>query len=245
MDKVSYLAMTGAQEARAVEASLANNLANVNTPGFKSDEVDFKALLVKGDGVPVRVYTKATEYGINTSEGPLVTTGRPLDIALKGNAWLSVTSPDGSQGYVHTASLQVNSNGVLATAQGDTVNSANGFSITIPPQSDVSIDKQGGVNITNNGSVSVIDKLKIVSLPVKSIIKSGKGLLQVAPEAKNAIQPLDGANVIPGVIEQSNVSGVDTLVRMLSLSRQYEANVNLISTIKGDDHSENELLDVR
>lgn len=247
MDRVAYLAMSGAQEASSVEAGLANNLANMNTVGFKSDDLDFKSLLLKGSGEPVRVYTKATEYGIDTTEGPLITTNRPLDVAMKGNAWLSVTTPSGSQGYVHTASLVVNSNGMLATSHGDIVNSANGFSITIPPQSDISIDKQGGVNIINNGTTSVIDKLKIMALPEKSIVKSpqGKGLIQVVPQAKNQVRAVSGSNVMPGVLEQSNVSGVETLIKMISISRQYEANLNLISTIKSNDQSDNQLLDVR
>jgi flagellar basal-body rod protein FlgF len=245
MDRLVYIAMSSAQQDRLMESSLANNLANASTVGYKADQVNFKSLYVQGSAfAPTRIYSAAGANGVNLSEGNIDTTRRPLDIALKGNAWLSVTTPDGATGYVHSASLLVNSNGVLVTQSGDTVNSVNGFSITVPPGGPVSIDKTGGINVLRNGSVSVVDKLKIVSLPKNSIFKGSNGLIQSNP-AVGVPTLNDGPVVLSGALEGSNVSAVETLVRMMDLSRQYEAKINQISTAKKDDNSVNQLLDVR
>lgn len=245
MDRLAYIAMSSAEQDKLMESALANNLANASTVGYKADQVNFKSLYMQGAAfTPTRIYSKAGANGVNLSEGNIDTTGRPLDIALKGNAWLSVTTPDGSRGYVHSAALLVNSNGVLVTQQGDTVNSANGFSITVPKGGPVSIDKRGGINVIKDGSVSVIDKLKIVSLPKDSIFKGANGLIQTNPAAGGPI-PNDSPVVLSGALEGSNVSAVETLVRMIDLSRQYEANINQITTAKKDDSSANQLLDVR
>ena len=245
MDRLAYVAMSSAGEDRLMEASLANDLANVNTIGFKADQVSFKSLYLNGAAKSVRVYSKAGSNGVNLADGPVETTGKPLDIALRGNAWLSVTAPNGSQGYVHTASMKINGNGVLVTQDGDVVNSENGFSVTVPSGQDVLIDKRGGINVMQNGEPEEIDKLKIVSLPKKYVYKTENGLIQVAASQHGNIQPTTGRVVIPDAIEESNVSPVDTMIRMMDISRQYEADVSEISSAKDTDSAANDLLEVR
>jgi flagellar basal-body rod protein FlgF len=133
----------------------------------------------------------------------------------------------------------------LVTQEGDTVNSDNGFSITIPANEHVSIDKQGGVNIIQNGQLAVIDKLKLVSLPESYVFKGKNGMIQVDPDHAGGVKAAQGTPVLSGAIEESNVSPVDTLVRMMNISRQYEANISEISSEKKNDTSVNELLNVR
>jgi flagellar basal-body rod protein FlgF len=240
MDRLAYVAMSSAGEDKLMEASLANDLANANTIGFKADEVS-----LNGAAKSVRVYSKAGSNGVDLAEGPIETTGRPLDIAMRGNAWLAVTTPDGSRGYVHSASLKINGNGVLVTQDNDVVHSENGFSVTVPSGQDITIDKRGGVNVMQDGEPQVIDQLKIVSLPKNYVYKAESGLIQVASAHQGGIRPTNGRVVIPNAIEQSNVSPVDTLIHMMDLSRQYEADVSEISTAKNTDSAANDLLEVR
>ena len=245
MDRLAYLGMTSARQDQMMEASLTNNLANANTIGFKSDRLSFKSMYVNGESQPTRVYSQLGENGINSSDGSLETTNKPLDIAMKGNAWLSVTKPNGEKGFVHSASLQVNSNGILVTQAGDTVNGENGFSITVPAGGNVSISTNGRINVVQDGEPSVIDKLKIMSLPEAHLLKTPGGLVDVHKDFQGDIAPAEGDTVVPGAIEQSNVSSVETLVHMMELSRQYDSDVNEISTAKKNDTVSNNLLDVR
>lgn len=245
MDKLAYLAMSSAAQDKLMESSLENNLANVNTVGYKSDEVSFKSLYMSGSGSPVRVYGKASPSGVNLMQGPIDETGQPLDVALQGNAWLSVTKQNGDQGYIHSASLHVNSNGILVTQNGDTVNSENGFSITVPQNAELSIDKKGEINTIINGQLSVIDKLKVSSIPSAYAYKDQNGLINVDSQHAGEVKSAQGDVILSGALEGSNASAVDTLVRMIDLSRQYEADINQISTAKKDDSAANNLLNVR
>jgi len=245
MDRLAYLAMSSAKQDRMMEASLTNNLANANTIGFKADRVSFKSLYLNGSAEQTRVYGQVGHNGVDAKEGSLETTGQPLDIALSNNAWLSVTRSNGEKGFVHSASLRVNSSGVLETQNGDTVNGENGFSITVPVGDQVSIDKNGSVSVIQDGQPNVIDKLKLMSLPEQHLSKTASGLISVDKKHASEIIPVEGSPVIPGALERSNVSSVDTLVRMMELSRQYDSDVNAITTSKKNDSNANNLLDVR
>lgn len=244
MDRLAYIAMSAANEGRTMEATLANNLANANTLGYKADKVSFKSLYLSGAS-QTRVYAKTTGNAVDLSDGPLHTTAQPLDIALRGNAWLSVTAPDGKTGYVHTASMHVNSNGILETQLGYAVNSINGASITVPLKKPVTVDKSGNVSVMENGQPNVLDQLKIVALPEKDVTKGpDAGMVQLG-EGAAAAKPLEHPGVLAGTLEQSNVSSVETLVRMMEVSQQYEAGVSMMMSAKKNDMNENELLQVR
>ena len=245
MDRLVYLATSSAGQDRVMETSLANNLANADTIGFKSDKVSFKSLYLTGGAKSVRVYSKADANGVDTTDGAVENTSAPLDIALRGNAWLSVTTPQGLKGYVHSASMHVDSSGVLKTEEGFTVNSANGSNITVPPGQSVSIDKTGSVNVIQNGVLSAINQLQLNTLPTDYVFKDQAGLIQVSAAHSGGVGSVSKPSVLSGALERSNVSPVEMLVKMMDLSRQYEANINEISTAKKTDSAANELLDVR
>lgn len=244
MDRLVYIAMSGAKMAMTAQEVNSNNLANSSTIGYKEDELYFKSLYLNGETFADRSYSIAEGNGLNLQQGTLNSTGRPLDIAMDGNAWLSVTAQDGTQGYVHSASLRVNENGALVTHQGFEVNSKEGFAVTVPANGEVSIDKQGGVNIREGQDVSVITTLKIDTLPEKHMYKGANGLLLVSDDGLGMVKPA-GSAVLSGTLEQSNVSPVNSLVSMISLARQYETYINAMSTAVADDKASNELLTVR
>src|ERR1700691_6766711 len=115
MDKLIYTAMSGATQAMQQQASVANNLANASTTGFRAERLSFQALPLTGDGSPTRVFTLDAGVGADLQPGAIQQTGRELDVAVDGPGWLTVEAADGNEAYTRNGSLQVNANGVLQT----------------------------------------------------------------------------------------------------------------------------------
>ena len=115
MDRVLYLAMAGAKANMQRQDVLANNLANASTTGFRAELTAFRAVPVRGDGASTRVYAIETTPGYNAAPGPVAATGRNLDVAMKGNAWLAVQGADGTEAYTRNGALDVNAEGLLVT----------------------------------------------------------------------------------------------------------------------------------
>src|SRR5210317_828906 len=105
MDKVLYVAMTGARENMFAQQVHANNLANATTTGFKADLEQARSMRVIGEGIPSRVYSMSERPATNTASGTLIETGRPLDVAVQGNDWLAVRASDGSERYARGGEL--------------------------------------------------------------------------------------------------------------------------------------------
>ncbi|HRF45408.1 MAG TPA: flagellar hook-basal body complex protein, partial [Candidatus Competibacteraceae bacterium] len=132
MDRMLYVAMTGAQQTLRAQAITSHNLANANTVGFRQDMADFRNMPVFGDGLPTRSYAMAERSGIDLKSGKLMSTGRELDVAVQGEGWIAVQAPDGNEAYTRSGDLQRDANGLLTTATGYPV-LGNGGPISIPP----------------------------------------------------------------------------------------------------------------
>jgi flagellar basal-body rod protein FlgF len=99
MDRMIYLSMSGAKATMQRQDTLAHNLANVSTPGFRAELAAFRAVPVEGSGASTRVYALETTPGYDATPGPVSGTGRNLDVAMKDNAWLAVQALDGTEAY--------------------------------------------------------------------------------------------------------------------------------------------------
>jgi len=97
MDRMVYLSMAGAKATMQRQDTLANNLANVSTNGFRAELQAFRAVPVRGDGASTRVYALESTVGYNADAGAVQATGRAMDVAMKGNAWLGVQALDGTE----------------------------------------------------------------------------------------------------------------------------------------------------
>ncbi len=113
-----YLAMAGAKATLQRQDVLANNLANASTTGFRAELQAFRAVPVHGDGASTRVYALESTVGHDNRAGPVQATGRPLDVAIQGKAWLAVQALDGTEAYTRAGALQVNAEGQLVTPAG-------------------------------------------------------------------------------------------------------------------------------
>ena len=97
MDKMLYVAMSGAKQTMLAQAANNNNLANISTPGFRADLAQFRSMPVFGPGLPSRVYAMTEQSGTDFKSGTLQATGNELDIAIKGEGWIAVQAADGSE----------------------------------------------------------------------------------------------------------------------------------------------------
>ena len=225
---------------------IANNLANINTTGFKRSQIDFQDLLyvkMRGSGTEVAsgiTSPSGMEIGSGVragstvkvfTTGELQNTNRPLDIAITGDGFLQVTLPNGDIRYTRDGTLQTNAEGQLVSTIGYIIEPA----ITIPTDAvSVDIGKDGSVNVTDStGTVSVAGTIELVRFPNPAGLSSeGDNLLAEsaasgAPVTGTAGESGFGA-IQSGFLEKSNVQMIIELVNLISAQRAYETNSRAI-----------------
>ncbi|MDY6891889.1 MAG: flagellar basal-body rod protein FlgF [Pseudomonadota bacterium] len=232
MDKVLYVAMTGARENMYAQQAHANNLANATTTGFKSDFEQARAMRVLGDGFESRVYAMSERPGTNLDSGTLMQTGRDLDVAIAGDGWLAVQGPDGNEVYTRNGSLQVDAANQLVTGSGLPVLGAGGAPIVIPPAQSLTIGNDGTITIRPVGEnaveVAQIDQLKLVQPENGQLFKGRDGFMHTDNDVPLAANP--NVQVRAGYLEASNVNAVAELTAMISLQRQFEMQIKMMKT---------------
>lgn len=238
MDRMIYLSMSGAKATMQRQDTLANNLANVSTPGFRAELQAFRAVPVQGSGASTRVYALETTTGYDGSSGAITATGRNLDVAVTGSSWLSVQALDGTEAYTRGGSFDVSSDGTLVTRSGLPV-LGDGGPIQIPPNAVVSIGGDGTVSAKGtDGKTTAVGRLKVVT-PEAPLSRGVDGLFRAA----DGDLPADAnARVQDGALEGSNVSPVETMVAMISAARQFEAQMKMLSTAEGNEKAAAQLL---
>ena len=240
MDRLIYLAMSGAKATMQRQETLANNLANVSTVGFRAELAAFRAVPVEGSGASTRVYSLESTPGYDASPGQVAATGRNLDVAMKGASWLAVQGLDGTEAYTRGGSLDINADGNLVATSGLTV-LGDGGPIQIPPDNHVGIAADGTVSVTDiNGHSTSVGKLKLVT-PEAPLTRGTDGLFR-AGNGDLSADPL--ARVQDGALEGSNVSAVETMVAMIAAARQFEAQMKSLSNAEGNDKAASQLLSV-
>ena len=238
MDRMIYLSMSGAKATMQRQDTLANNLANVSTVGFRAELAAFRAVPVQGSGASTRVYALESTPGYDASAGQVSATGRNLDIAIKGNSWLAVQGLDGTEAYTRAGSLDVSADGTLVTSGGLTV-LGDGGPIQVPPNSEVNIGVDGTVSAkAANGKSTSIGKLKLVT-PEGALERGTDGLFR-SPTGELSADP--NARVQDGALEGSNVSAVETMVAMITAARQFESQMKMLQTAEGDEKAAAQLL---
>ncbi len=233
MDRLVNTALTAMRGAMARQASIANNLANANTIGFRAEIANAETRWIKGDTFDTRAQASEQVIAADMAQGAITQTGNPLDVAMNGDALLGVQGADGSEAYTRRGDLKVSDSGLLTTGDGLPV-LGEGGPITLPELSSVSIAQDGSIwGVPQGGdpaSPQQIDKLKLVS-PVGSSIAKGKdGLFREVNGGALPDDPL--ATVTAGSVEGSNVNATTALVQMIEASRAYETQVKMIDTAK-------------
>jgi len=243
MDKLLYVAMTGAKSTMMAQAINNNNLANINTTGFRADLASFLSLPIEGAGYRSRVNAVVKGTDVDLAQGPLMNTGRELDVAVQGDGFIAVLGSNGDDAYTRAGDLRINSAGMLVTGAGYSV-MGNSGPIAIPPHEKLEIGNDGTISILPIGqapnTLAVIDRIKLVKAPNEKMIKTDEGLLQ--PESQIPLTPDSSISLKSGVIEASNVNGIEALANMIELSRHYEAQIKLLKVAEDNDAAGAQLL---
>lgn len=251
MDRLIYTAMTGASHALSRQAAVAHNLANVSTTGYRAEEHRARAVQVNPAADPrtlrTRVFAADASTHTDFTQGVMQYTGRQLDIAVQGSGWIAVTGPDGTEAYTRAGSLELSVNGVLQTRNGLPVAQGDGGPITIPPESKVAIGKDGTVSVIPEtgaqNTVSAIGRIKLVDPPVGAMERGADGLFRMRD--RSAAPVSETAAVANGYLEGSNVSAVEQMVSMISLARQFEMQMKMVTNADQNDRAATQILSSR
>jgi flagellar basal-body rod protein FlgF len=226
--------MSGAKQTLLAQTANANNLANTQTTGFKSDLEQFRSQPVFGAGYPTRVYAMTERPGTDLAQGAMQTTGRDLDVAINGEGFIAVQGADGKEAYTRAGDLRVTPEGLLQTGAGLQVLGQQGGPITIPPSEKLTIGGDGTISIipmgTGNATTLLeIDRIKLVNPALDNLEKLNDGLLHTKDG-----QPLAAdadVKLAAGVLEGSNVNPINAMVDMIELARNFELQTRVMKNI--------------
>jgi flagellar basal-body rod protein FlgF len=242
MDRLVYVAMSGAKETLRAQAANNHNLANANTNGFRADLSAFQTQNVVGPGLSSRAYATNDQSGWDSNSGSLDATGRDLDVAVKGPGWIAVQASDGTEAYTRAGDLHVDSTGALLTANGNTV-LGDGGPITVAPYTTINIGTDGSVSIVPRGqtpmTVSTIGRIKLVNPPASDLTRGTDGLFRTSSGTATADASV---KLISGTLESSNVNIAETMANMIELARSYEVQVKAMKTAEDTAASSTKLL---
>jgi len=251
MDRMLFIAMSGAKEMMRAQAVNTNNLANASTNGFKADFEISQSRPVYGPGYADRVYattsgTSANSTGVDFSAGSLISTGRDLDVAINGRGWIAVQAADGGEAYTRSGDLQIDNLGRLTTATGQVV-LGNSGPITVPDHAKLKIAADGTITVQPLGqsvnTLAIVDRIKLVDPSLQQLHKGTDGLMYLTGKKP---APADaGVTLVSGTLESSNVKTISSMVRMIELARQYESYIKLMKTAKTNDEASAQMLTMR
>ncbi len=249
MIRALYTSATGMQAQETSIDVISNNLANVNTTGYKKSRADFQDLMYQYLLEPGAQTSASTQnpsgihvgLGVKTSavqkvfaQGDLTSTSNPLDLAIEGDGFITVQLPDGTNAYTRSGALQINQDGTLVTADGYQVVGpgtipANALSITIGEDGTVSARVPGTATAQNLGQIQA------TRFPNNAGLRAtGRNLYEetaASGSPVNGIFAQDGfGRIQQGFLESSNVSVVEQVVNMITAQRAYEASSKGIST---------------
>jgi len=247
MNPAMLISKTGVQAQDAKLQAIANNLANVNTAGFKRDRVVFEDLFYQIDAQPgAQTADNTVSNGVQLgngvhvvgtqkifTNGSIQTTSQPLDVAISGNGFLQVRRPDGTPAYTRAGQLQVDANGVLVNAQGlplvpQITVPNNALSLTIGANGMVSAAVPGSTAPTELGQLTLTTFVNPAGLQAL-----GENLFQETAASGNPNEGQPGTAGIgtlkQGALEGSNVQVVEEMVDMIAAQRTYEMNTKVLS----------------
>jgi flagellar basal-body rod protein FlgF len=223
---------------------IANNMANVTTSGFKAEKSSFEEYLRSNahddqfTGIDRRVsfvQDRATWHDF--AQGATEQTDNPLDVAIDGDGFIAVQTPNGQPSYTRNGAMQINATGQLVTTDGNIVLGTNGPIVLQQGDSDLTISGDGTVTVRQAGNPqadTIRGKLQIVSFADPQALSKAGGSLFAAP-AGVAPQPPGNNRVIQGAIEKSNVSAVGEMTRMIEVMRTYTSIAQMLQQ-QGDLH---------
>jgi len=219
---------------------VANNIANIDTNGYKADNAAFSQFLSSGasdgefNGNDRRIsFVQDRASWIDLSAGAIERTGNPLDVAIDGNGYLVVQTTRGKR-YTRNGALAINGSGQLVTSQGDPVLGTSGPITLQSTDHNVSISPSGIITVREGASNldAPRGQLQIVGFDKPRQLQKDGGSTFTAPDGVNATPP-PGTRVVQGAVEKSNVRAVIEMTRMIEITRSY-TEIGAILQQQGD-----------
>ena len=243
MDRMLYVAMSGAGQTLTAQAANSHNLANASTTGFRADLSQFRSMPVFGEGFPTRVYAMSERPGVDFTPGAIYATGGELDVALASHGWIAVQGPDGGEAYTRAGDLRISGSGILETGAGYPV-LGNGGPIAVPAAEKLEVGPDGTISLRPLGqganTLATIDRIKLVNPSPERLAKGEDGLFRLG--AGETADPDASVTLVAGALEASNVNTVDALVNMITLARQFEMQVKMMRTAEEGEATTAEMM---
>lgn len=243
MDRLIYTAMTGARQAFMQQAGVAHNLSNASTIGYRAMEHRFRSVPLQGEGVPTRAFVVDASVADVLQPGPMMATGRPLDVAVQGDGWIAVDSGNGQEAYTRAGNLRVDANGQLQTASGQNV-LGDGGPIAIPPDNSITISPDGTISVVplfgSPNNVNEVGRIKLVNPAAAELVRGDDGLFRTRNGQPAQVD--ENVRLAPETLEGSNVNPVDSMVSMISLARQFEMQIKMLQTADSNASKANQIL---
>lgn len=245
MDRLIYVAMTGAAQTLGQQAVTAHNLANAATTGYRAETSAFRAVPVYGEGSPTRAFVADSTPGANFTPGAIQQTGHDLDVAVQGQGWVAVQLENGAEAYTRNGSLRVGANGLLQTRSGLNV-LGDGGPIAIPPDSAITIGNDGTISAAQAGqgskSLAVVGRIKLVNPEESQLVRGGDGLFRLLGGGE--AQADSKVGILSGALEGSNVNAVEAMVNLIGLARQFEMQMKLLQNAENNSRDASRILSV-
>lgn len=231
MDRIIYTAASGAARVLEHQAVVSNNLANVSTAGFREELAMFRAVPVVGhNSLPTRVASVTATSANKWASGALAETGHALDLAIRGEGWFAVQTPDGGEAYTRAGELAVNAQNQLVTQSGMPLLSADGAPIEVPERGTLTFSDDGQITVLgagdNPGDIQNIGQVKLVNPPRNELVRGADGLFRLA--GGNTAPPDPQVRMVSGYVERSNVNPAEAMVSMIANARLFEMQMQVI-----------------
>lgn len=205
--------------------TLANNMANINTPGFRAEETKFETFLA-GNADSETAFGSTGGTFLSRRSGPIVKTNNPLDVAVSGDAWLSIRTAGGIS-YTKDGRLQISSTGALQTMTGNPVLDAGGSPLVLDPAGGTPTISADGM-ITQNGQQT--GAIGLFSIPPDAKLARGENASVVPDQPATPVLDFTKAGLHQGFIEDSNVSGVTEMMNLIKVQREFETVTNALQS---------------
>lgn len=251
MDRMLYTAMSGAKHSMDQQAVVSNNLANASTTGFRAQLDAVRAVPIQGEArLDSRAHAVTTTPGTDYSQGPIESTGRALDVAMEGDAWMAVQAEDGTETYTRRGDLQIDADGILLNVGRPVVGDAG--PINVPQGAEVFVGADGTLSAIPQGggpeALVNVGRIKLVSPEQGELTRGEDGLFRSPENAEGepgALAANEDATLVSGALEGSNVSAVDAMVSMIDVARRYDMQMKVISSADENAQRANGILSIQ
>lgn len=224
MDALIYTVMSGAERTLRAQQVHANNLANLETAGFRADLELTQSQAVSGYGFDARHVAQMQTNAVAARTGTLKETGRELDVAIAGEGFFAVAWQNG-EAYTRSGTFSLDADGTLMVNGHQVL--GDGGPITLPPFNRMAIGQDGTISIQQAGQqdMQVVDRLKLVKPQPNSVTKNEVGL--IVTRSGDPAPTSDTVRVQSGHLEGSNVSAIEEMVATMTLNRDFELQMKL------------------